>query len=85
MVSETVNIPVVASGGAGKLEDIQAVLTAGKADAALAATIFHFGQYTINEVKQYLHKKGVNVRLDRQGKKGLETADKGRIKPGAEN
>jgi cyclase len=65
-VSSEVNIPVVASGGAGTLEDILAVLTEGKADAALAASIFHFQEYSIAQVKQYLHDHGVNVRLDRQ-------------------
>lgn len=65
-VSSEVNIPVVASGGAGTVEDILAVLTTGKADAALAASVFHFRQYTITEVKQYLRDNGVNVRIDRQ-------------------
>ncbi len=63
-VSEAVRIPVVASGGAGSLEDIHAVLTQGKADAALAASVFHFGTYTIGEVKQYLHERGIPVRLE---------------------
>jgi len=65
-VSDAVNFPVVASGGAGSPEDLYAVLTEGKADAALAASIFHFGQYTIAQTKQYLHERGVAVRLDRQ-------------------
>jgi len=65
-VSDEVSIPVVASGGAGTLEDIKKVLTDGKADAALAASIFHFGEYTVDEVKQYLDKKGITVRRDRQ-------------------
>ncbi|MCP4710934.1 MAG: imidazole glycerol phosphate synthase subunit HisF [Planctomycetes bacterium] len=65
-VSEEVNIPVVASGGAGTLEDIEKVLTDGKAEAALAASIFHFGEYTVDEVKQYLAAKGITVRRDRQ-------------------
>ncbi len=65
-VSEAVGIPVVASGGAGTLEDIHAVLTQGKADAALAASVFHFGTYTIAEVKQYLHERGIPVRLEPQ-------------------
>ena len=63
-VSEAVNIPVVASGGAGSPEDMYHVLTEGRADAALAAGIFHFGQYSIQQAKQYLHEKGINVRLD---------------------
>jgi cyclase len=62
-VSEAVNIPVIASGGAGSPEHIYQVLTAGKADAALAASIFHFGTYTIGQTKQYLAQRGVPVRL----------------------
>ena len=62
-VANEVDIPVVASGGAGTLEDILAVLTVGRAEAALAASIFHFGQYTIEQVKSYLHENGVPVRL----------------------
>jgi cyclase len=62
-VSDAVNIPIVASGGAGGPEDMYEVLTAGKADAALAASIFHFGQYTIQQVKQYLLDRGIPVRL----------------------
>ena len=61
-ISEKLNIPVIASGGAGNLEDIEEVYTKGKADAALAASIFHFNEYTIAEVKNYLNEKGVNVR-----------------------
>ncbi|MEI6350026.1 MAG: imidazole glycerol phosphate synthase subunit HisF [Verrucomicrobiota bacterium] len=62
-ISENVNVPVVASGGAGKLEHLAEVLAAGKADAVLAASIFHFGQYTVAEVKRYLAGQGVPVRL----------------------
>jgi imidazole glycerol-phosphate synthase subunit HisF len=62
-VADAVNIPIVASGGAGGPEDMYQVLTAGRADAALAASIFHFGQYTIAEVKNYLRERGVPVRL----------------------
>ncbi len=62
-VSDAVKIPVVASGGAGSPKDMLDVLTAGKADAALAASIFHFGNYTVGEVKKYLHDNGVPVRL----------------------
>lgn len=61
-VSEAVKIPVVASGGAGEPEDMLEVLTKGKADAALAASIFHFGKYTVGEVKRYLAEHGVAVR-----------------------
>jgi cyclase len=62
-VSSAVRIPVVASGGAGSPEDMWKVLTQGKADAALAASIFHFRQYTVAAVKQYLADRGVTVRL----------------------
>ena len=57
-VSEAVNIPVIASGGAGKLEHLYDALTAGKASAALAASIFHFGEFTIGAAKQYLRERG---------------------------
>lgn len=63
MVSENVSIPVIASGGAGKLEDFKTALTEGKADAALAASLFHFKELEINQVKEYLRKEGVSVRL----------------------
>ena len=62
-ISESVNVPVVASGGAGKLEHLAEVLAEGKADAVLAASIFHFGQHTVGEVKRYLAGQGVPVRL----------------------
>ncbi|MCS7097727.1 MAG: imidazole glycerol phosphate synthase subunit HisF [Candidatus Methanomethyliaceae archaeon] len=62
-VSESVNIPVIASGGAGSPEHIYLALTEGKADAALAASIFHYGEYSVEEVKKYLKSKGVPVRL----------------------
>jgi len=62
-ISESVSVPVVASGGAGKLEHMVEVLREGKADAVLAASIFHFGQYTVGDVKKYLAKEGVPVRL----------------------
>lgn len=61
-VSETVNIPVIASGGAGVLEHFGEALTRGKADAVLAASLFHYGTYTINQVKEYLKSQGVIVR-----------------------
>ncbi len=61
-VSESVGVPVIASGGAGKLEHMAEVLLEGKADAVLAASIFHFGQYTVGDVKQYLAAKGIPVR-----------------------
>ena len=62
-ISKAVSIPVIASGGAGKPEHLLDALTKGKADAALAASIFHFGQYSIKEVKEYLKKNGVPVRI----------------------
>ncbi len=62
-VAHAVNIPVVASGGAGTLEDIYQVLTAGHAQAALAASIFHFGKYSVADVKRYLREKEITVRL----------------------
>ena len=62
-VKEIVDIPVIASGGAGSLEDFLEVLTVGRADAALAASVFHYGTYTVGEVKRYLHDNGVPVRL----------------------
>lgn len=62
-VSRAVNIPVIASGGVGNPEHIYAGLTEGEADAALAASIFHFGEYSIREVKEYLRDRGVPVRL----------------------
>jgi len=62
-ISESVGVPVVASGGAGKLEHMAEVLLAGKADAVLAASIFHFGTYTVGDVKQFLVKEGISVRL----------------------
>ena len=62
-VSENLNIPVIASGGVGNLEHLYEGFEKGKADAALAASIFHFKEYTIREAKEYLRKKGVEVRL----------------------
>jgi len=61
-VAESVNIPIIASGGAGTLEHIYDVLTKGKADAALAASIFHYKEYSVMDVKKYLRDKGVTVR-----------------------
>ena len=57
------NIPVIASGGAGSLQSIAQVLKEGKADAALAASIFHYKKYSIKQVKQYLRKNNVEVRI----------------------
>ena len=62
-VSESVGVPVIASGGAGTLEHLSQVLAEGKADAVLAASIFHFGTYTIPQAKQFLQSRGIPVRL----------------------
>ena len=62
-VAEAVKIPVIASGGAGKVEHFYDALTEGKADAALAATLFHYKELEISEVKEYLRGRGVSVRL----------------------
>ena len=62
-ISESVNIPVIASGGAGNLEHLYEALAAGKADAVLAASIFHYKEYTIQETKTYLRDKGVPMRM----------------------
>jgi cyclase len=62
-VADAVGVPVIASGGAGTLEHLYEALTEGKADAVLAASIFHFGEFTIAETKEYLREKGVTVRL----------------------
>ena len=63
IISENVSVPVIASGGAGSKEDFYNALTVGKADAALAASLFHYKELEIAEVKEYLKKKGVSVRL----------------------
>ena len=62
-IAESVSIPVIASGGAGTLEHFKEALTEGKADAALAASLFHYKELEIKEVKEYLRKKGISVRL----------------------
>lgn len=63
VIAENVSIPVIASGGAGKLEHFYEALTEGKADAALAASLFHFKELEIREVKEYLRGRGIPVRL----------------------
>jgi cyclase len=63
-VSESVSVPVIASGGAGSLEHLWEGLEEGKADAVLAASIFHFGIHSITEAKHYLRDRGVEVRLE---------------------
>jgi len=62
-ISEAVTVPVIASGGAGTLEDLYQALVDGKADAVLAASIFHFGTYSIRETKEYLAQKGIPIRI----------------------
>jgi len=62
-LSERVSVPVIASSGAGNPKHMLEALTTGGADAALAASIFHYGNYTIKEVKEYLSENGVIVRL----------------------
>lgn len=66
-VAEAVGVPVIASGGVGTLEHIREGLVEGKADAALAASIFHYREYTVAECKEYLHAHGVPVRFAPQG------------------
>lgn len=63
VISENVSIPVIASGGAGTLEHFKEALTEGKADAALAASLFHFKELEIKQVKEYLRQEGISVRL----------------------
>ncbi len=62
-VSEAVKIPVIASGGAGSLEDLRLAFTEGKADAALVASLFHYGQFTIRQVKEYLSTNNIPIRI----------------------
>ncbi|MCL0103340.1 imidazole glycerol phosphate synthase subunit HisF [Dehalococcoidia bacterium] len=62
-ISEAVPVPVIASGGAGTLEDLYQALVVGKADAVLAASIFHYGIYSIRETKEYLAKRGIPIRI----------------------
>jgi cyclase len=62
LVSEAVNVPVIASGGAGKLEHFTEVFNAGKADAALAASIFHFREIEIPQLKNFLRTQNIEVR-----------------------
>ena len=62
-ISEMVNIPVIASGGVGNLDHLAEGITQGKANAVLAASIFHYGKYSIKEAKQYLDSKGIPVRI----------------------
>jgi cyclase len=64
MIADAVGIPVIASGGAGKPEHLYDVLTEGHADAALVASIVHYGEYTCRQLKEYLHGRGIKVRLN---------------------
>lgn len=63
IISGAITVPVIASGGAGKLKDFLSILKRGKADAALAASVFHFGKFTILDVKNYLKNNGVPIRV----------------------
>ena len=62
-VADAVSVPVIASGGAGSLEHLEQVFREGKADAVLAASIFHFGTYTVPQAKEFLKNKGISVRI----------------------
>ena len=64
-IADSVSIPVIASGGAGTLEHFKEALTEGGADAALAASLFHYKELEIKEVKEYLRNEGISVRLQR--------------------
>jgi cyclase len=61
-IADAVDLPVIASGGAGSLEDLALALTEGKADAALAASIFHYGTYTLAQARAFLRERGIPVR-----------------------
>ncbi len=63
IVAQTLNIPVIASGGAGNPEHLYQAFAAGKADAVLAASIFHYGEFSLRETKEFLREKGIEVRL----------------------
>jgi cyclase len=62
-LADEVSIPIIASGGAGKMEHFRDAFVKGKADAALAASVFHFGEIAIPELKKYLRSEGINVRI----------------------
>ena len=63
-IAEAVSVPVIASGGAGTPEHLYEVLTEGKADAALVASMVHYGEYTVPELKQYLAERGLPIRTN---------------------
>jgi cyclase len=65
MIAEAVTIPVIASGGGGKPEHLYDVLTKGHADAALVASMLHYGEYTVREIKEYLIGRGIKIRMAR--------------------
>ena len=62
-IAEAVSVPVIASGGVGTLEHLAEGILQGKADAVLAASIFHFAEYSVHEAKQYMAESGIEVRL----------------------
>ena len=64
-ISEAVTVPVIASGGAGTIEDLYQALVSGKADAVLAASIFHYGTYSIRKTKEYLAERGIPIRIQK--------------------
>ena len=61
-ISTAVSVPVIASGGAGSPQDLYGAISLGRADAVLAASIFHYGEYSINDIKKYLAEQGIPVR-----------------------
>jgi cyclase len=63
-VAQAVPVPVIASGGAGNCQHIAQALTVGKAEAALLASLLHYGQLTVAEIKQHLHQSGIPVRME---------------------
>ena len=68
MLADNLHIPVIASGGAGKMEHFRDTFAQGKADAALAASVFHFGEIGIGALKQYLHEEGITSASDGHGR-----------------
>jgi len=62
-VSDAVSVPVIASGGVGNLDHLADGVTLGRADAVLAASIFHYGEYTVREAKEYMRARGIAMRL----------------------
>lgn len=62
-ITSSINIPVIASGGAGKLEHLRDVIKLAGADAVLVASIFHYGEFTVRQAKEYLRKEGINIRM----------------------